>query len=239
MSILNLEQWVHMQPILGLRFVILFFTQIIMLCSFPLFPIGLNYFLLLHFVQLMTMQKDWQNQMSNTVTFAVAREGRRQEVALPYDFEKIVKANSDALWARFQEESAKNEKLARGRSQQLTSLISNLINKELAAVLEKVVKKELTACLPAAVRSVTPNIEKAAYSAVVESFQVRIFITRNFFKKDIVSSGADWCPMLQRCVSDKAVNQLEKSLNSRLEATVGRQIQVQFQASGKQALQVF
>jgi enhancer of mRNA-decapping protein 4 len=43
---------------------------------------------------------------------------------------------------------------------------------------------------------------------------------------------------LQRGVGDKAVNQLEKSVNSKLEATVARQIQAQFQTSGKQALQV-
>lgn len=42
----------------------------------------------------------------------------------------------------------------------------------------------------------------------------------------------------QRGVGDKAVNQLEKSVNSKLEATVSRQIQAQFQTSGKQALQV-
>nr|GEX85857.1 hypothetical protein [Tanacetum cinerariifolium] len=41
----------------------------------------------------------------------------------------------------------------------------------------------------------------------------------------------------QRGVGDKAVNQLEKTVNSKLEATVSRQIQTQFQTSGKQALQ--
>ena len=44
--------------------------------------------------------------------------------------------------------------------------------------------------------------------------------------------------MTQKGVADKAVNQLEKSVNSKLEATVARQIQTQFQTSGKQALQV-
>jgi len=39
-------------------------------------------------------------------------------------------------------------------------------------------------------------------------------------------------------VGDKALNQLEKSVGSKLEATVARQIQTQFQTSGKQALQV-
>jgi len=39
-------------------------------------------------------------------------------------------------------------------------------------------------------------------------------------------------------VGDKALNQLEKSVGSKLEATVARQIQTQFQTTGKQALQV-
>ena len=43
---------------------------------------------------------------------------------------------------------------------------------------------------------------------------------------------------MQRGVGDKAVNQLEKLVNSKLEATVARTIQAQFQTSGKQALQV-
>lgn len=43
---------------------------------------------------------------------------------------------------------------------------------------------------------------------------------------------------VQRGLGDKAVNQLDKSVNSKLEASVARQIQAQFQISGKQALQV-
>ena len=43
---------------------------------------------------------------------------------------------------------------------------------------------------------------------------------------------------IQRGVGDKAVNQPEKLVHSKLEAIVARQIQAQFQTSGKQALQV-
>jgi len=39
-------------------------------------------------------------------------------------------------------------------------------------------------------------------------------------------------------VGDKALNQLEKSISSKLEAIVARQIHAQFQTSSKQALQV-
>ncbi|KAJ4893513.1 Enhancer of mRNA-decapping protein 4 [Raphanus sativus] len=43
--------------------------------------------------------------------------------------------------------------------------------------------------------------------------------------------------MNQRGLGDKAVNQLDKSVNSKLEATITKQILTQFQTSGRQALQ--
>ncbi|XP_015881518.3 enhancer of mRNA-decapping protein 4 [Ziziphus jujuba] len=161
--------------------------------------------------QLVTMQKEMQKQMTMMVAVPVTKEGRRLEAALGKSMEKAVKANNDALWARFQEENAKNEKLSRDRTQQITSLISNFVNKDLPTLLEKTLKKEIAAIGPAVVRTITPTIEKTISSAIVDSFQ--------------------------RGVGDKAVNQLEKSVNSKLEATVARQIQAQFQTSGKQALQ--
>ncbi|KAF2323866.1 hypothetical protein GH714_002510 [Hevea brasiliensis] len=133
--------------------------------------------------QLVTTQKEMQKQMSNVVAVPVSKECRRLEAAVGRSIEKAVKANTDALWARFQEENAKNEKLLRDRTQQIATIA----------------------------RSMSPVIEKTISSAIAESFQ--------------------------RGVGDKAVNQLEKSVNSKLEATVARQIQAQFQISGKQALQ--
>ncbi|KAM1998432.1 hypothetical protein ACFX1R_006817 [Malus domestica] len=161
--------------------------------------------------QLLAMQKEMQKQMTMMVAGPVTKEGRRLEAALGRSMEKTVKANNDALWARFQEENAKNEKLLRDRNQQITSLINNFINKDFPVMLEKVVKKELSVIGPAVVRAITPAIEKAIPLAISDSFQ--------------------------RGVGDKAVNQLDKSVNSKLEATVSRQIQAQFQTSGKQALQ--
>ncbi|KAF5949623.1 hypothetical protein HYC85_011616 [Camellia sinensis] len=157
------------------------------------------------------MQKEMQKQMTVMVAVPVTKEGRRLEASLGRSMEKAVKANSDALWARFQEESAKQDKLARERTQQITSLITNCINKDLPAMVEKSVKKELAAVGPAIARTISPAIEKSVSAAIVDSFQ--------------------------RGVGDKAVNQLEKSVNSKLETTVARQIQAQFQTSGKQALQ--
>ncbi|GMP52040.1 hypothetical protein CsSME_00018018 [Camellia sinensis var. sinensis] len=161
--------------------------------------------------QLTTMQKEMQKQMTVMVAVPVTKEGRRLEASLGRSMEKAVKANSDALWARFQEESAKQDKLARERTQQITSLITNCINKDLPAMVEKSVKKELAAVGPAIARTISPAIEKSVSAAIADSFQ--------------------------RGVGDKAVNQLEKSVNSKLETTVARQIQAQFQTSGKQALQ--
>jgi len=160
--------------------------------------------------QSMNMQKEMQKQMTTTVT-APAKESRRLEIALGKSMEKSVKANNDALWARLQEEIAKQEKLGRERAQQMTSLITNCINKDLPALLEKMVKKEFTTVGQNVARTISPAIEKAVSVAIAEAFQ--------------------------KGVGDKAVNQLEKSVNLKLEATVARQIQAQFQTSGKQALQ--
>ncbi|XP_010272529.1 PREDICTED: enhancer of mRNA-decapping protein 4-like [Nelumbo nucifera] len=157
--------------------------------------------------QLTTMQK----QLSVMVAVPVTKEGRRLEAALGRSMEKVVKANTDALWARFQEENVKHEKSERERLQQTTSLISNSMNKDFPFLLERTLKKEIASVGPTVARAITPVVEKAISSAIVESFQ--------------------------RGVGDKAVSQLEKSVNSKLEATVARQIQAQFQTSGKQTLQ--
>ncbi|XP_042519509.1 enhancer of mRNA-decapping protein 4-like isoform X2 [Macadamia integrifolia] len=161
--------------------------------------------------QLMTMQREMQKQLSVMVAVPINKEGRRIEAALGRSVEKVVKANNDALWARLQEENAKHEKLERDRSQQLTSVTTNFMNKDLPAMLEKTLKKEMSSVGPVVARAITPVVEKTLSSVVAEAFQ--------------------------RGVGDKAVSQLEKSVNSKLEATVARQIQAQFQTTGKQALQ--
>ncbi|CBI18779.3 unnamed protein product, partial [Vitis vinifera] len=161
--------------------------------------------------QLVNMQKEMQKQMNVMVAVPVTKESRRLEASLGRSMEKVVKANSDALWARFQEENTKHEKLDRDRMQQLTNLITNCINKDLPSMLEKTIKKEIAAVGPAVARAITPVIEKTISSAISESFQ--------------------------KGLGDKVVNQLEKLVNSKLESAMARQIQIQFQTSGKQALQ--
>lgn len=94
-------------------------------------------------------------------------KGRRLEAALGRSMEKAVKANSDALWAPTQEENVKNEKLLGKRTQQITSLTSNFINKDLPALLEKTVKKEIGAVGPAIGREISPAVEKIISSAIV------------------------------------------------------------------------
>ncbi|CAI0440372.1 unnamed protein product [Linum tenue] len=161
--------------------------------------------------QLMNMQKDMQKQMNAVISVPVSKEGKRLEASLGRSVEKVVKANTDGLWARLQEENAKREKLDRERYQQLTNLLTNFMNKDFPSALEKVLKKELAGVVPAVARAVTPVLEKTVSSTLAESFQ--------------------------KGVGEKAVGQLERSVSSKMEATVARQIQSQFQTSGKQALQ--
>lgn len=128
--------------------------------------------MLFDILQLMNMQKEMHKQMNVMVTVPVTKESKRLEASLGRSMEKILKANSDALWARFQEENAKHEKLERDRMQQLINLITNCINKDLPSMLEKTIKKEIAAVGPAVSRAITPVIEKTITSAISESFQV-------------------------------------------------------------------
>ncbi|KAE9591549.1 putative transcription factor WD40-like family [Lupinus albus] len=161
--------------------------------------------------QLLSMQKEMQKQMNVMVSAPVTKEGKRLEGSLVRSMEKVVKANTDALWACLQEENAKQEKLEQDYTQQITNLISNYVNKDMTTVLEKIVKKEISSIGSTVARSVSQSVEKTVSSAIMESFQ--------------------------KGVGEKGLNQLEKSVSSKLEATVARQIQTQFQTSGKQALQ--
>ncbi|XP_024015753.1 enhancer of mRNA-decapping protein 4 isoform X2 [Eutrema salsugineum] len=161
--------------------------------------------------QIMVSQKEMQRQLSNAVNGPINKEGKRIEVALGRMIERFSKSNAEALWARFEEETAKNEKALQDHAQQIVNATTNFMSKDLSAMFEKTIKKEFAAIGPAIARAVTPIIEKTVSSAITESFQ--------------------------RGIGDKAVNQLEKSVNSKLETTINRQIQVQFQTSGRQALQ--
>ncbi|KAL5207669.1 hypothetical protein ABZP36_032104 [Zizania latifolia] len=161
--------------------------------------------------QLIAMHKDLQKQLGTIVTAPLAKEGKRIEASLGRNMEKSIKANLEMLWARFQEENAKREKVERERMQQMISLITNSISKDLPVTLEKSLKKEISSLGPVVARAITPIIEKCSVSAVADS--------------------------IQKAVGDRVVNQLDKSVSAKLEATVTRQIQVQFHTSVKQALQ--
>ncbi|GLJ08252.1 hypothetical protein SUGI_0084840 [Cryptomeria japonica] len=160
--------------------------------------------------QLIALQKDLQNKMSMMVSIPVTKEGKRLEAVLGQRIEKVMKAHTDAMLARFQEENAKREKAEREHVQQMTSL-SNAINKDLPTIFERVLKKEFSSLGPNVARMVTPSLEKAISTAINDAFQ--------------------------KGISDKALTQLEKSVGSKLDSLVTRQIQSQFQSSGKQALQ--
>uniref|UniRef100_A0A7N0U230 Enhancer of mRNA-decapping protein 4 WD40 repeat region domain-containing protein n=1 Tax=Kalanchoe fedtschenkoi TaxID=63787 RepID=A0A7N0U230_KALFE len=162
--------------------------------------------------KLLTMQKETQKQTAALVAGPITKEGKRLEATIGRTIEKALKANSDALWARFQEEIVKNDKVMKDRLNQITTSITGIVNKDMPPMIEKAVKKELATAAPSLARTITPVLEKSVSSSLMEAFQ--------------------------RGVGDKLGNQLEKSVNAKLEATVARQIQAQFQTSGKQALQV-
>ncbi|XP_058114762.1 varicose-related protein-like [Magnolia sinica] len=160
--------------------------------------------------ELMTILKEVQKQMTDLVTVPVSKEGSRVEAALSLSMEKSLKSNCDALWNRIQEEN-KKQKLEQDRIKQTTSSISGSMYTKCSAMFKNTLKQEIAATGPAGSRAITPNLEKTVSSAIADSFQ--------------------------RGVGNNAVNQLEKSVNSNLEATVTRQIQAQFQTSGKQVFQ--
>ncbi|CAN8318356.1 unnamed protein product [Cochlearia groenlandica] len=161
--------------------------------------------------QIMVLQKEMQKQLLNSLNGPIIEEGKRLEVALGRMIEKSNKANADALRACFQEETVKNEKALRDHSQQIVNATENYMSKELNAMFEKKVLKEFDRVVPALARAATPVIEKAVFDAITESFK--------------------------RGIGDKAVNQLDRSVKSKLEATISGQIQTQFQTSSRQALQ--
>lgn len=123
------------------------------------------------------MNKEMQKQMNVMVSVPVTKEGKRLEGSLGRSLEKIVKANTDALWARLQEENAKQEKLEQDRTQQITNLISNYVNKDLPALLEKTIKKEISSIGPTISRSISQIMEKTISATIAESFQVKINIS--------------------------------------------------------------
>ncbi|KAL5225959.1 hypothetical protein ABZP36_012598 [Zizania latifolia] len=161
--------------------------------------------------QLMNMHNDLQKQLSTIVSSPIAKEGKRIETSLGRNMEKSIKANIDAVWTCFQEENAKHEKAEKERMQQIATLITTSVNKDIPIMLEKSLKKEISSVGPAVARTTTPSIEKSLSSAASDS--------------------------LQKVLGDKVVNQLDKSLSTKLEVTVARQIQTQFHTSVKQALQ--
>lgn len=125
----------------------------------------------------MVNQKELQKQIAVLVAVSITKEGKRIEAAIGKNMEKILKANSDASWARSQEEFAKLEKSNRDGNQQVSTSASNG-HKELLTATEKLLKKELAAVVPAVVRSVTQVVEKAVSTdvstAVSEAFQVNL-----------------------------------------------------------------
>ncbi|KAF8657357.1 hypothetical protein HU200_060127 [Digitaria exilis] len=161
--------------------------------------------------QLVATYSNLQKQLSTIVSAPIAKEGKRIEASLGRNMEKSIKANIDAMWARFQEENVRHEKSERERMQQMATLITTSVSKDIPVMLEKSLKKEISSLGPAIARTTAPIIEKSLSSSVSDS--------------------------LQKVLGDKVVNQLDKSISTKLEGSIARQIQAQFQTSVKQTLQ--
>jgi enhancer of mRNA-decapping protein 4 len=160
--------------------------------------------------QLVTMQKEIQKQMTVMVAVPVAKEGKRMEGALGQRMEKVLKAHVDAMWARLAEENARREKQERERVQQVSMLLTNFVSKDMPVALERGFKKEFATIGPVVAQAVLPPLHKAVSTTVAESFQG---------------------------FTEKMLPQLEKLVGAKLEGTVTRQIQTQFQTIGRQVLQ--
>jgi enhancer of mRNA-decapping protein 4 len=81
--------------------------------------------------QLISMYSDLQKQLSTIVSAPIAKEGKRIEASLSRNMEKSIKANVDAMWARFQEENVRHEKTERDRMHQMANLVTTSVNKDI------------------------------------------------------------------------------------------------------------
>jgi enhancer of mRNA-decapping protein 4 len=128
----------------------------------------------------MASYSDLQNQLSTVVSAPTAKECKRIEASLGRNVEKSIKANFDAMWARFQEENARHEKSERERMQQMATLIATSVNKDTSVMLEKSLKKEISSLGPAVARTTAPTIEKFLSTAVSDSLQVAVYFCSDF-----------------------------------------------------------
>lgn len=138
-------------------------------------------------LQLMAMHTDMQKQLNAIVSAPIAKEGKRIETSLGRNIEKSIKANLDAMWARFQEENARHEKVERERMQQISTLITTSVNKDIPAILEKSLKREISLLGPTIARTTTPIIEKSLSSAVSDSLQVGAILVVPYIVISLIS----------------------------------------------------
>ncbi len=105
--------------------------------------------------------------------------------ALGQRMEKVLKAHVDAMWARLAEESAKREKLELERVQQVTTLLTNFMSKDMPVALERGFKKEFSAIGPAVAQAVLPPLQNVVVTTVSESFQVSFSLGLTSFLFDL------------------------------------------------------
>ncbi|XP_024388151.1 enhancer of mRNA-decapping protein 4 isoform X2 [Physcomitrium patens] len=159
--------------------------------------------------QLIAIQKDWQKQIPVMVAVPVAEEAKRLEGAFGQHMEKVVKANMDAMLARVNDENVRREKQDIDRAQQVSTLLNNLLDKDMPIALECGLK-ELSGVGPKISQTLLLPLQKSLLTGVAEALQSAI---------------------------EKFLPQLEKTAVAKLEASITRLLKIQFQTSGRQTLQ--
>jgi enhancer of mRNA-decapping protein 4 len=99
--------------------------------------------------------------------------------------EKVLKAHVDAMWARLVEESAKREKLEHERVQQVTTVLTSFMTKDMSVALERGFKKEFAAIGPAVAQVVLPPLQNVVATTIFKSFQVSFSLGLTSFMFDL------------------------------------------------------
>ncbi len=121
----------------------------------------------------------WVGGSNVSVTFFSGALGQRME--------KVLKAHVDAMWAWLAEESAKREKLERERVQQVTTILTSFMSKDMPVALEQGFKKEFAAIGPVVAQAILPPLQNVVVTTVFESFHVSFSLGLTSFMFDLWS----------------------------------------------------
>ncbi|KAE8685826.1 Transducin/WD40 repeat-like superfamily protein, putative isoform 2 [Hibiscus syriacus] len=131
-----------------------------------------------------------QKQMNAIVSAQFNKEGKRLEASLVRSIEKAIKANTDALWARFQDENARQEK----KQLQFGPVVARAI----VPTLEKSIFSAITESFQKGVGEKTVNHFAKSVSSKLEvtlarQIQAQFQISGKQALQDVLRSSLDTC----------------------------------------------